>query len=59
MISPKTSLSQHHPARRLFSMAILSAFSPPRETAAPGGGKSYIVDGKMTSGFAVLASPVI
>jgi Protein of unknown function (DUF2950) len=27
--------------------------------AAPGGGKSYIVDGKMTGGFAVLASPVI
>jgi hypothetical protein len=38
-----------------YSFRVLTA----QGNAAPGGGKSYIVDGKTTGGFAVLASPVI
>ena len=38
-----------------YSFRILTA----QGNAAPGGGKSYIVDGKTTGGCAVLASPVI
>jgi hypothetical protein len=37
-----------------YSFRILTA----QGDAAPGGAQSYIVDGKMTGGFAILAVPV-
>jgi len=55
---PKSSLPSLSPDQPLvidgYTLRILMA----QGAEAPGGAKSYIVDGKMTGGFAILATPV-
>ncbi|HUO26782.1 MAG TPA: DUF2950 family protein [Candidatus Aquilonibacter sp.] len=55
---PKSSLASYPPQEPLvvdgYSFRILTA----QGNAAPGGARSYIVNGKMTRGFAILATPV-
>jgi len=55
---PKASVGSNAPQEPLvidgYTVRILTA----QGDAAPGGAKNYIVDGKMTGGFAILAMPV-
>jgi Protein of unknown function (DUF2950) len=55
---PKSSLASLSPGQALvidgYSLRILNA----QGEDAPGGARSYVVDGKMTGGFAILATPV-
>lgn len=55
---PKSSLASLSPGQPLvidgYSLRILNA----QGEDAPGGARSYVVDGKMTGGFAILAMPV-
>jgi Protein of unknown function (DUF2950) len=55
---PKSSLASNPPEEPFvidgYNLRILTA----QGEAAPGGAQSYIVDGKMTGGFAILATPV-
>src|SRR5579863_5336960 len=55
---PRSSQASLSPAQPLFidgySLRVLTA----QGSDAPGGAKSYVVNGKMTGGFAILATPV-
>ena len=55
---PKVSVASLAPGQALvldgYTLRILTA----QGAAAPGGAKSYIVNGKMTGGYAILATPV-
>ena len=55
---PKSSLRSLVPGKPFVMDGYILRILTAQDDAAPGGAKGYIVNGKMTGGFAILATPV-